>query len=355
MGPLWFRSNPGRSGFFVWGEAMPQHYLRALRADNQSSDGPIAFIASTEEVASDGLIIAAEGWDLKRFKSNPLVLWAHDWFGNRPPIGKADASIDKEARVLRAEVTFDQGDPFAVDIERKYREGFLNAVSVGFDIKELNGKAITDPGAWVPAEGGKLNVVTKSELLEISAVPIPADPKALAERQQRGYADLSDILRSLATPDSSPEPSEFVWPGVAALMARCYMLDTSDDDETREAEHRRLSREYRALGKEPPEFLTRSQLTVLEERDIRDLFLAGEGELLGWQPDGARAGAVLSSRNRGDVEQAYTLLGAVLERSRKAETDDDAPPTDAERAFLAQIYEHIGAPDVFLRRLAETG
>lgn len=319
---------------------MPTEYIRAYRAEEQDAgDGPIAFIASTEVPARDGMIIDAEAWDLTNFKRNNLVLWVHDWYGNRPPIGKADVKVDKEARVLRANITFDMADPFAADIRRKYVEGYLNALSVGFDILQLAEESATSGERAAPR-------VTKAELLEISAVPIPADPHALAERHKRGMADLSDILRSLSDAEPTVAPSEFVWPGVAALMARCY-FDTSDDDGEREAQYRRLAREYRTLGKEPPEFLTRSQLTVLDDADIRALFLADEGALLGWEPDGVRAGAVLSSRNYGDLEQAATLIRGVLERATKEEPSED----DVKRSFLSRFYPTSHEPDDLLRRL----
>jgi HK97 family phage prohead protease len=305
---------------------MTTQYIRALRAEGQGGDGPIDFIASTEIPARDGMVIAADGWDLTNFRKNNLVLWAHDWFGNRPPIGKADVRIDKVDKVLRASVTFDMGDPFAADISRKYREGFLNAVSVGFDVKQM---------ADEPTIKGEQDIprVAKAELLEISAVPIPADPHALAERQQRGYAEIGDILAQLSEVVPDAQPSEFVWPGVAVLMARCY-LDTNDDDDEREKQHRRLSREYRALGKEPPEWMTRSQLSLLGEPEIHGLFVSGEADMLGWEPDAARKGAVLSSRTFGDISQARDLLSAVLDRAAKGEVD----PEDEEARTIRLLH-----------------
>lgn len=314
-------------------------YLRAYRADGQSSDdGPISFIASTEAPARDGMVIAAEGWDLVNFKRNNVFLWAHDWFGSRPPIGKVDAKIDKEAKVLRADVTFDRDDEFAAQIERKYRGGFLNAVSVGFDIRELNGKGVDEPGAWVKPDGGT-HIITKAELLELSGVPVPADPKALAERQASGYADLADMLARITDDPSQPTApeAEVIWPGTALLMARLFLDMTDDaDDEARRTRYRDLERRYRALGKEPPEFLSRVQLAGLDDETIRGVFLAGEGDLLGWdmQSTEARKGAVLSGRNYGDLEQSITLIRGVLDRATK---EEPVTEEDAERAFLTRL------------------
>jgi hypothetical protein len=137
----------------------------ARRAAGKPGD-PLRFVASTEDVARDGLVIEAGGWDLQNYRKNPVFLWGHDMLGSRPPIGKADVTIaDKR---LLADIVFDQDDAFARQIESKYRNGFLNAVSVSWDTKRM--------------EPGNPPRVTKAELLEISGVPVPADPGALAQR-----------------------------------------------------------------------------------------------------------------------------------------------------------------------------
>lgn len=322
-----------------WGERMTEQYIRAYRAEDgeQPESGPIRFVAATEEVGRDGMVIDSGGWQLDNYRANPVVLWAHDYLGQHPPIGRAEVEV--KTRKLYADITFDAEDPFAAGIERKYRSGFLNAVSVGWNSLQFE-----------PGDGGNGPLrVTKAELLDISAVPVPGDPNALKERQLRGLHDIGETLARLSDPDPNPEaqPSEFVWPGVAVAMARLY-LDTSDDDGEREQRFRRLSREYRALGKEPPEWMTRSQLSLLGEEEIRGLFLADEGVLLGWKPDGERKGAVLSSRNFGDLEQAIHLVRGVLERATKEEPTQE----DAERAFLAQFAK--SKPNVvdMLQRLA---
>ena len=272
------------------------------------------------------------------------MLWAHDWLGNRPPIGKAEVAVDATERVLRASVTFDRDDPFAADIERKYRAGFLNAVSVGFDILEM--------GDGEAPEGGRgakgVPTVRRAELLEISAVPIPADPHALAERQARGLAEIAQALGRLTDDDGAAgDVSEFVWPGVAALMARC-LLDTDTDDAAREHEHRRLARAYRELGKVPPEFLGRAAVAALDEADVRGLFEAGEAGLLGWSE---RKGAVLSKANLDRIKSAKGLLEEAIRTHEK--DDGQAGGEEAGRALLVGLAGPAGAG--LLGRLARKG
>lgn len=147
---------------------MPQ-YLRAYRQELEQDSGPLSFVASTPGIKRDGKDLDPGRWMLDNYRKNPVVLWAHDYRGQRPPIGWGRVEI--QPGQLVASITFDQEDPFAREIERKYRSGFLNAVSVGWDDKQLE-----DGPAY--------------ELLDISAVPVPGDPDALMERSREGIRTL---------------------------------------------------------------------------------------------------------------------------------------------------------------------
>jgi len=156
-------------------------YLRAYReaaGENRPGD-PIRFKASTESLGRDGMIIEAAGWQLDNYRKSPTVLWAHDYLGQRLPIGMAEVAIEGSA--LMADIRFDQEDQFAKDVESKYRRGFLSAVSVGWNTLEQ--KPTTPPR------------ISKAELLDISAVPVPGDPNALKERQ---IVALRSLTRELA-------------------------------------------------------------------------------------------------------------------------------------------------------------
>jgi HK97 family phage prohead protease len=286
------------------------NYFRAYRADQQEESGPLRFIAATESVARDGMIIDSSGWQLDNYRANPVVLWAHDYTGHRPPIGRADISVDSETGNLMADIVFDSGDPFAADVERKYRTGFMNAVSVGWNTVEMKPSG----------DGRSLGTVTRAELLDISAVPVPGDPGALIEREKRGL--LADIGMQLSRITEDNEKTEAVisedvdWAGTAVLMARLYLDIGEDADDLRRQSWVKLARRYDRMGKQPPEFMSRAELSVLGTEEIRGLFLSGELETIG-SPVGldTRAGAVLSQRNKGDLEQALSLIRGVIERA----------------------------------------
>ncbi len=127
-----------------------------------------AAIASTSVVDRAGDIISQEGWELDNFKKNPQFLWGHNMRDYRPPIGRVE-KIWFEGDKLMFKPKFDMKDPFAAELFRKVKEGFLNAFSVGFNPLEIEG-----------------NTFTKSELLEISLVAVPANQEALVVLRDGG-------------------------------------------------------------------------------------------------------------------------------------------------------------------------
>lgn len=290
---------------------MSKHYIRAYRSDTQQDGGPLRFIAATEAVARDGMIIDSTGWQLDNYRQNPVVLWAHDYTGQRPPIGRASVDVDAETGNLMADLTFDPHDQFAKDVERKYRDGYLNAVSVGWNTIEMSPSG----------DGRSLGRVTRAELLDISAVPVPGDPGALMERQARGLADIGLALARLTEESGTTEDSDLNedvdWAGTVALMARLYLNIGEDSEEDRKRAWLKLARRYDRLGKQPPEYLSRVELSVLGYDEVRGLFLSGEEDIIGpWYAGvNERVGAVLSQRNKGDLEQAVVLIRSVLERA----------------------------------------
>ena len=116
---------------------------------------------------------------LKHFEANPVMLAAHDhsaWASGEPTvIGRwTDLSIQDDG--LHATGQFMPDDDLAERYWRRYRDGFMRAFSVGFlahrwEMREMS----SDDGATK-----RLRVFTEVELLEISAVAVPANRQALS-------------------------------------------------------------------------------------------------------------------------------------------------------------------------------
>ena len=84
---------------------------------------------------------------------------------------------------MSADVQFDLEDPFANLVFNKYAKGYLNAGSIRFRPTEVDEKAI------MPGQSGV--TIKKWDLLEFSAVPVPANPQALAQ-VAKGFEDIDD-------------------------------------------------------------------------------------------------------------------------------------------------------------------
>lgn len=145
-------------------------------------------IASTEDVDRDGDIIRASGWKLKNFKKNPVFLWGHDNYSL--PIGTVkDVWVENEKLMFMPVFATEEMNPFADKVYRMFQKKFLRSFSVRFDplewaeIKPDDGKGITRFG----------REYKKQELLEISAVSIPANPGAVALKELADFAVKSYI------------------------------------------------------------------------------------------------------------------------------------------------------------------
>ena len=130
-------------------------------------DGIIEAVASFETEDRDGDVVMVNGIDLKNFKKNGPVLWSHR--ADLPAIGRVTKTW-VDGKRLMMKILFDKLDPFAAEISRKVKDGFIKALSIGF--------------MFLEAEGQK---ITKSELLEVSFVNIPANPNATVSREYKSF------------------------------------------------------------------------------------------------------------------------------------------------------------------------
>jgi len=124
-------------------------------------------------------VVVPEGLDNTNYRKNPVVLWNHD--DSRPPIGKSLAEEVHPEGVL-SEVQFDlRNDPKGehAQIFGQYVDGVLNADSIRFLPITAEKRMVEDKETGAEAWGGGFTYAAW-ELLEHSAVPLPANPDALA-------------------------------------------------------------------------------------------------------------------------------------------------------------------------------
>ena len=141
-----------------------------LAADTgQKAVGPVTFVLSTDDVDRHGDVVSADGWRVEAYLQNPVLLWAHDY--RHPAIGRAE-SVWSEPHRLLAKMEFAPG-AFAQEVAALYASGFQRGVSVGF--RPIRWEERRDART-----GGFLGLrYLEQELLEVSAVPVPANRSAL--------------------------------------------------------------------------------------------------------------------------------------------------------------------------------
>lgn len=136
----------------------------------------LTMVASTQDIDRHGDVVLQSGWDLKPFNENPVILNSH----NYGDVGEVIARATRTEIVGKGKrAKLEQDWLFAVKENPKakiafdlYAGGFLTASSVGFIPKKFkqNGDGSTD---WFTIE--------EAELLEVSAVSVPANARALAK------------------------------------------------------------------------------------------------------------------------------------------------------------------------------
>ena len=147
------------------------------------------------ERARSGADVILAGMQFTNYRKNPVVLWSHNngmVASDDIPVGRtlslmrksrtrAEPTVPSE-KVLRARFQFLPNDQFADRVRNAFEEDFLRASSIGWrsllseQVKDKDGKPeMVDVGPW---SFPRIRHV-KSELLEWSFVPIPADPDAV--------------------------------------------------------------------------------------------------------------------------------------------------------------------------------
>lgn len=162
-------------------------------------DRSVQFTISKEVVDRDGDILRAGGVDFSNYMKNPVFLSFHN--SREFPLGKV-TKFWVEGNSVKAIVYFPtleelSSDPALASEKAKlvdftyhcYKTGMLNAVSVGF----------------IPLEYTETKTgydITKWELLEFSAVAVPANQDAIAEAVKSFGLDESTVKSIMATEKS---------------------------------------------------------------------------------------------------------------------------------------------------------
>ena len=166
-------------------------FVEEERAGLDEKSHSLQVVISTGKIARDGHSLEPGGVDLKQYKKNPVVLYAHNY--DALPIGTAKQikAVPAEGHVV-ARPTFHMQTELSREVWALVKAGVLRAWSVGFipqKARQLTVKELEAAGIDMKEGGdeedfrafGAHYAITAWELLEFSSVPVPADAGALSE------------------------------------------------------------------------------------------------------------------------------------------------------------------------------
>jgi HK97 family phage prohead protease len=161
---------------------------------DSDTDRTAHFIASDESVDRYGDVVMADGWDLKNYKRNPILLWMHDYTA---PIGNATVTVEDGRLMARAKFAAKGLSAIADQCWALVKDKVLRAVSVGFQVEGAD-----DYEPIIDKNGRQTGVrYLRQELLELSLVAVPANPNALSVARSLGLP--ADFIRHALPLDAS--------------------------------------------------------------------------------------------------------------------------------------------------------
>jgi HK97 family phage prohead protease len=184
----------------------------------------IEAVASNAAIDRDGEIIDPGAWGkhLPTYRSNPVILAAHMHRlgdGRSPVIGSA-REIDVRDGALVMRVRFANTE-LGREYKTLYADGDMRAFSVGFIARAEEPRQI---------EGKRINTITEAELLEVSAVAVPANPEALSRSRAAAFGDDQAEAILAALRDQVAELKGWISDQIDEIRTLAACGDDYDDD-----------------------------------------------------------------------------------------------------------------------------
>jgi phage head maturation protease len=188
------------------------HDITDLKDGERAAIGYI----STRDVDHVGEVLVPNGAILKYYKTNPVVLWAHDY--SMPPVAKADW-VESDGYGVQSKRTYAE-TPRADEVWQLIKGGFIKTTSVGFigiegtwkggsGWQSLVDKYNTEWNTDLEKSGCTL-ITTKWALLEYSDVPVPCNPGALTIAVAKGMSLSPQLINQLGLDDITEAVDEVI-------------------------------------------------------------------------------------------------------------------------------------------------
>lgn len=168
--------------------------LRALTPE-QIKNREAEFVISSEAVDTYGTVFKMSGWNLERYKANPVVCYNHYSWGTDPDtiIGTSEVFVDGDVLVGRVRFETEEINPKAEKVWKKVQAGTLRMASVGVNVIR---------GHWGDDKLGEDRDVLyfdEHELLEWSVVAIGSNPDAV-KRNAENFEEIKLRFKNTEVP-----------------------------------------------------------------------------------------------------------------------------------------------------------
>lgn len=153
----------------------------------------LRFIGSDEGIDRDGDQIMLDGWDLKEYKENPVVLFGHR-YSEEPVARTKRVWANQTEKRLMFDIEFPESEISSKgdSLYRLYKSGFMQATSVGFlpDFKKVE---------YPENKSGKgpYRIYKGQKLLEISLVSVGSNSRALLTSKSMNEAIKANVIDQL--------------------------------------------------------------------------------------------------------------------------------------------------------------
>jgi len=168
--------------------ALSQKMFKGMIGEPQTIDRKartMRVVMTTRDPDRVGDSVIPKGLDFSNYMNDPVVLWAHNM--DKPPIGHViPESIQVLEDSVEAVVKF-ANTPFAKEIFTLYADGDLRAWSIGFLPNKTSYVDTDEEELRQAREDGRRmrsfsTVIEEAEVLELSACPVPKNPKTLTKK-----------------------------------------------------------------------------------------------------------------------------------------------------------------------------
>lgn len=309
--------------------------------------GAFWFTASTESRDRQGDVIVQNGWKTGDFMKNPVILWAHNYY--ETPIGKA-LEMKMSPDSLSVKIKFaSEIDPFAAKVEKLIQAGYLKTVSVGFMVYKSEPLTTED---LVQRPDMKYGQRLYGDLLEVSVVPVPANPEALnenafAEVVARGWGMKQDEAKSKFLPYLDQKGAvnpRLLRASLAAALGARGGIKITDADHTACVNHLfRIAKENDIELPDIKECVGKG----MDRRELKELFSDVWHEELLEVLSRAQAEeqdvlySLIKGQTRADIMKARDALNLILELSETDESQAGDEPSKAAPDGMAAMIKEI--------------